>query len=111
MRDIINSNRSHREFFNRLFCEKLLASVVEIFFLFLKKKKDCDPTISAVTNIHTRFYIQIHEYPSTPILAAALVSQRIMPDCPDDQNCNKRILYTGELFDSKFTPDMWAGMP
>ena len=37
-----------------------------------KKKKDRDPTISAVTNIHTRFYIQIHEYPSTRILAAAL---------------------------------------
>ena len=28
--------------------------------------------ISAVTNIHTRFYIQIHEYLSTRILAAAL---------------------------------------
>ena len=39
-----------------------------------KKKKDRDPTISAVTNIHTRFYIQIHEYPSTRILAAALLS-------------------------------------
>ena len=38
-----------------------------------KKKKDRDPTISAVTNIHTRFYIQIHEYPSTRILAAALI--------------------------------------
>ena len=37
-----------------------------------KKKKDHDPTISAVTNIHTRFYIQIREYPSTRILAAAL---------------------------------------
>ena len=37
-----------------------------------KKKKDCDPMISAVTNIHTRFYIQIREYPSTRILAAAL---------------------------------------
>ena len=37
-----------------------------------KKKKDRDPTISAVTNIHTRFYIQIREYPSTRILAAAL---------------------------------------
>ena len=38
-----------------------------------KKKKDRDPTISAVTNIHTRFYIQIREYPSTRILAAALL--------------------------------------
>ena len=39
-----------------------------------KKKKDRDPTISAVTNIHTRFFIQIREYPSTRILAAALIS-------------------------------------
>ena len=38
-----------------------------------KKKKDRDPTILAVTNIHTRFYIQIREYPSTRILAAALI--------------------------------------
>ena len=37
-----------------------------------KRKKDRDPTILAVTNIHTRFYIKIHEYPSTQILAAAL---------------------------------------
>ena len=42
-------------------------------------KKDRDPTISAVTNIHTRFYIQIHEYPSTRILAAALI--RIFVPC------------------------------
>ena len=37
-----------------------------------EKKRDRDPTISTVTNIHTRFYIQIREYPSTRILAAAL---------------------------------------
>ena len=37
-----------------------------------KKKKDRDPTISAVTNILTQFYIQIREYLSTRILAAAL---------------------------------------
>ena len=57
------------------FCEKLLVSVVKSCFSCSKKKKkkDRDPTISAVTNIHTRFYIQIHEYPSTRILAAALV--------------------------------------
>ena len=45
-----------------------------------KKKKDRDPTISAVPNIHTRFYIQICEYPSTRILAAAL---------PQGHNLNK----------------------
>ena len=50
------------------FCEKHLVSVVNK----KKQKKDHDPTIWAVTNIHTRFYIQIHEYPSTRILAAAL---------------------------------------
>ena len=55
--------------FNGLFCEKLLVSVKKG----KKKKKDRNPTISAVTNIHTRFYIQIHEYPSTRILAAALI--------------------------------------
>ena len=44
-----------------------------------KKKKDRDPTISAVTNIHTRFYIQIHEYPSTRILAAALWGRDLLP--------------------------------
>ena len=54
--------------FNGPFCEKLLVSVTKK----AKKKKDRDPTISAVTNIHTRFYIQIREYPSTRILAAAL---------------------------------------
>ena len=43
-----------------------------LFQLEKGKKKDCDPTISAVTNILTRFYIQIREYPSTRILAAAL---------------------------------------
>ena len=48
---------------------------VKIFLFQLKKgkKKDHDPTILAVTNIHTQFYIQIHEYPSTRILAAALI--------------------------------------
>ena len=56
--------------FNRPFCEKLLVSVKKK----VKKieKKDCDPTVSAVRNIHTRIYIQIREYPSTRILAAAL---------------------------------------
>ena len=43
-----------------------------------KKKKDRDPTISAVTNIHTRFYIQIREYPSTRILAAALLFTQVL---------------------------------
>ena len=43
-----------------------------MFQLLKKRKKDQDPTISAVTNIHTRFYIQIQEYPSTQILAATL---------------------------------------
>ena len=36
----------------------------------------------------------------------------IMPDCPDDQNCNKFADYLLEnyvTFDSKFTPHMWAG--
>ena len=46
--------------------------VKNFLFQLKKKKKDRDPTISAVTNIHTRFYIQIREYPSTRILAAAL---------------------------------------
>ena len=37
-----------------------------------------------------------------------------MPDCPDDQNCNKFADYLLEnfvTFDSKFYPDMWAGIP
>ena len=37
-----------------------------------------------------------------------------MPDCPDDQNCNNFADYLLEsyvTFDSKFTPDMWAGIP
>ena len=33
--------------------------------------------ISAMMNIHIDFFIQIHEYPSTQILAAALVSSSI----------------------------------
>ena len=48
-----------------------------------KRKKDRDPTILAVTNIFTRFFIQIREYPSTRILAAALtirVSKSLDPD-------------------------------
>ena len=51
-----------------------------------KKKKDRDPTISAVTNIHTRFYIQIHEYPSTRILAAARLNDILVrvSDSNDD---------------------------
>ena len=55
--------------FNGPFCENFLFQLKKGK---KKKKKDRDPTISAVTNIHTRFYIQIHEYPSTRILAAAL---------------------------------------
>ena len=43
-------------------------------FQLKKKRKDPDPTISAVTNIHTPFYIQICKYPITWILAAALVN-------------------------------------
>ena len=35
--------------------------------------KKRNPTISAVTIIHTRFYSQIREYPSTQILTAALI--------------------------------------
>ena len=58
--------------FNGPFCEKLLISVTKKAKK-KKKKKDRDPKISAVTNIHTRFYIQIREYPSTRILAAALL--------------------------------------
>ena len=51
---------------------------VKNFLFQLKKgkkkiKKDRDPTILTVTNIHTRFYIQIREYPSTWILTAALL--------------------------------------
>ena len=41
-------------------------------------------------------------------------TEDIMPDCPDDQNCNKFADYLLEnyvTFDSKFTPDMWAGIP
>ena len=56
--------------FNGPFCENFLFQLKK--GKKKKKKKDRDPTISAVTNIHTRFYIQIHEYPSTRILAAAL---------------------------------------
>ena len=56
------------------FVKKLLVSVTKkVKKKKKKKKKDRDPTISAVTNIHTRFYIQIREYPSTRILAAALM--------------------------------------
>ena len=54
--------------FNGLLCENFLSQLKKG----KKKKKDRDHTISAVTNIHTRFYIQIREYPSTRILAAAL---------------------------------------
>ena len=39
-------------------------------------------------------------------------TEDIMPDCPDHQNCNKFADYLLEnfvTFDSKFTPDMWAG--
>ena len=79
MRDIINQNRSLRNISIDNLCEKLLLlSVENIVFQLLKKKKkkkkDRDPKISAVTNIHTRFYIKIHEYPSTWILAAALLT-------------------------------------
>ena len=69
MRDI---NDYHRENFNRPFCEKLLVSVVFFEKKKKRKKKDRDPTISAMTNIHTRFSCLIREYPSTRILAAAL---------------------------------------
>ena len=55
--------------FNGPFCENFLFQLKKG----KKKKKDRDPAISAVTNIHARFYIQIHEYLSTRILAAALV--------------------------------------
>ena len=43
-----------------------------LFQLFFLKKKDRDPTISAVTNTRTRFSGLIREYPSTRILASAL---------------------------------------
>ena len=67
--------------FNGPFCENFLFQLKKG----KKKKKDRDPTISAVTNIHTRFYIQIHEYPSTRILAAALVEDEF--DELDKLNC------------------------
>ena len=41
-------------------------------------------------------------------------TEDIMPDCPDEQNCNEFADYLLEnyvTFDSKFTPDMWAGIP
>ena len=41
-------------------------------------------------------------------------TEDIMPDCPDDQSCNTFAEYLLEnymTFDSKFTPDMWAGIP
>ena len=67
--------------FNGPFCEKLLVSETKKVKK-KKKKKDRDPTISAVTNIHTRFYMQIREYPSTRILAAALnKNMQIYPAC------------------------------
>ena len=47
-----------------------------LFQLKKGKKKDRDPTISAVTNIHTQFYIQIREYPSTQKIAAALPNRQ-----------------------------------
>ena len=56
--------------FNGPFCENFLFQLKKG-----KRKKDHDPTISAVTNIHTRSYIQIHEHPSIRILAAALLHQ------------------------------------
>ena len=59
LRDIINLND-----FDQPLCDKLLVSVV--------KKKDRDPTILAVRNIHTRFSCLICEYPSTLILSTAL---------------------------------------
>ena len=44
-----------------------------LFQWFIEKKKNHYPTISTVTNIHTQFYVQIREYLSTRILAAALM--------------------------------------
>ena len=41
-------------------------------------------------------------------------TEDIMADCPDNQNCNKFADYLLEnfvTFHSKFTPDMWAGIP
>ena len=38
----------------------------------------------------------------------------IMPGCPDDKSCNTFANYLLEnyvTFDSKFTPDVWAGIP
>ena len=37
-----------------------------------------------------------------------------MLDCSDNQNCNEFAIYLLENYvtlDSKFTPDMWAGIP
>ena len=42
------------------------------------RKKDRDPTILTVTNIHTRFSCLIREYPRTRILTAALAITRVM---------------------------------
>ena len=53
--------------------------VINLLFQLKKGKKKekiyCDPTIWAVTNIHTRFLNQIREYLSTQILAAALITK------------------------------------
>ena len=57
--------------FNGPFCENFLFQLKKKVKK-KKKKKNRDPTISAVTNIHTRFYIQVRQYPSTGILPAAL---------------------------------------
>ena len=41
-------------------------------------------------------------------------TEDIMPDCPYDQNCNNfadHLLESYVTFDSKLTPDMWAGIP
>ena len=58
------------ESFNRPSCKKLLVSVVCVCVFF----KDRDRTLSALTNIHTRFSRLIHEYLSPRILTAVLFS-------------------------------------
>ena len=41
-------------------------------------------------------------------------TEDIMPICPDHQNCNKFADFLFDkyvIFESKFTPNMWAGIP
>ena len=51
---------------------------------------------------------------TTRVEPTEVFTEDIMPDCPDDQNCNTFAEYLLEnymTFDSNITPDMWAGIP